>query len=125
MSAKMDLIDFDHEYKRTFQKDLGEFLRQKRIAAGISQIEIARAAKFSNAQFISNIERGLCSVPGYILNTMVGLYQIEKVEMVEYLIDLKKEYYGKLVFGKFKKRAGTKMGKKIHKKVNKKISKLR
>lgn len=85
--------DLDYAVKRTSQKKLGVFLRQKRIAAGLSQKDIASIAKFKNTQFISNIERGLCSVPGYILRIMITAYKINPLEIVEHLAKLKTEYY--------------------------------
>lgn len=36
----------------------GEFLKQKRIEAGISQAKISDALGFTTPQYISNIERG-------------------------------------------------------------------
>lgn len=38
-------------------------IRQHRNAKGISQSELSKLIGYKNGQFISNIERGLCSLP--------------------------------------------------------------
>ncbi|MAF91173.1 MAG: hypothetical protein CL674_14590 [Bdellovibrionaceae bacterium] len=41
-------------------KNFGEYLRDMRKIAGITQMQIAKELGFTSAQFISNYERGLC-----------------------------------------------------------------
>ena len=38
-------------------------MKDTRIISGKSQIEISSALGYKNPQFISNVERGLCSIP--------------------------------------------------------------
>lgn len=44
-------------------KKSGEILKQAREKAGLSQGELAKELGYSSPQLISNVERGLCSVP--------------------------------------------------------------
>lgn len=42
------------------QASLGQYLRDKRVAAGLTQAEIAEFLGYTSPQYISNIERGVC-----------------------------------------------------------------
>lgn len=42
---------------------IAKVIRQAREVAGISQVELSKQIGYENGQFISNVERGLCSVP--------------------------------------------------------------
>jgi transcriptional regulator with XRE-family HTH domain len=42
---------------------LATYLRRTRIAAGISQAEIASSLGFTSSQLVSNWERGKCKIP--------------------------------------------------------------
>ena len=44
-------------------KEVGEMLRKKRKERGLTQSELANVLGYSNAQFVSNIERGLANIP--------------------------------------------------------------
>ena len=39
---------------------IGDKLRELRIKAKLNQIEVSKALKYSNSQFVSNYERGMC-----------------------------------------------------------------
>ncbi len=43
--------------------NIAKVMKDARIAAGLSQCELNLTVKSNNGQFISNIERGLCSLP--------------------------------------------------------------
>ncbi len=102
------LLDSKQErlLKKLFKEKLGVFLKQKRLKAGLSQDAIAKAIGLQSAQFISNIERGLCSVPGYILKSMVDEYDINRAEFIKYISNLEVEYYRNWVFNKPIKKKG-------------------
>jgi transcriptional regulator with XRE-family HTH domain len=36
---------------------------EARIKSGLSQVEVAKAVGYRNGQFVSNVERGICSIP--------------------------------------------------------------
>jgi transcriptional regulator with XRE-family HTH domain len=40
-------------------KTLASFLKERRIAAGLSQIDVSRKLGYTSAQFVSNWERGI------------------------------------------------------------------
>jgi len=48
--------------KRTF-KNMGLLVKHQRNLKGLSQDVVAKKLGYKNAQFISNCERGLCSIP--------------------------------------------------------------
>lgn len=67
------------------QSNLGEYLREKRIAAELSQIEVARILK-CRSQFISNWERGDSAPPWRLLKVLVRIYRIEESEIMDFLL---------------------------------------
>ena len=42
---------------------IGEFVKTHRKKVGLSQTQLSEILGYQNGQFISNVERGLCSVP--------------------------------------------------------------
>ena len=67
------------------QTNLGEYLREKRIQAELSQIEVARILK-CRSQFISNWERGDSAPPWRLLKVLVRIYRIEESEIMDFLL---------------------------------------
>ncbi|MEK2647425.1 helix-turn-helix domain-containing protein [Bdellovibrio sp. BCCA] len=55
---------------------IGEFLKQKRIAAGLSQADVAEKMGYSTPQFISNWERGVSHPPINALKKLAEIYTI-------------------------------------------------
>ncbi|MCB0404324.1 MAG: helix-turn-helix domain-containing protein [Bdellovibrionales bacterium] len=70
------------------RKELGQYLREKRMQAGLTQLTVARSVKLTSAQSISNIERGMAPVPTFVLRKMIQLYQISEAEIMWKLMDL-------------------------------------
>lgn len=48
--------------KREF-KNIGQLVKNTRDAKGISQTQLSKELGYKNGQFVSNIERGICSIP--------------------------------------------------------------
>jgi transcriptional regulator with XRE-family HTH domain len=71
-------------------KKLGEYLRRKREALGLTQSEVAQKLGYGSPQFISNIERGISNVPVKSLRIMIDLYQISADEVIQILLEDKK-----------------------------------
>ena len=44
-------------------KPISDYLKDKRVASGLTQRELARKLGYTNPQFISNWERGICYPP--------------------------------------------------------------
>src|SRR5687768_2487624 len=62
--------------------DFADYLRERRLEAGLSQMDVAKKLKLKNAQFISNIERGLAPVPFQQLKVLKRLYDISFKELL-------------------------------------------
>lgn len=73
-------------------KKLGSYLKQKRVNAKLSQREVSETLGYSSPQFISNMERGLCSPPMFVLKKMMKLYAIPAKEITEFLIQIQREH---------------------------------
>lgn len=66
---------------------LAEFLKQKRIAAGLSQRDVADKLGYSTPQFISNWERGVSRPPINALKKLGELYKISSDTLFEVTLD--------------------------------------
>ena len=80
------------------KSELSQFLKGKRIEAGLTQSEVAEKLGYSSPQFISNWERGLANPPVFILRTLTKLYKVPAGEMFSMLLseveqDLHREFY--------------------------------
>lgn len=62
---------------------LAEFLKQKRVAANISQRDVADKLGYSTPQFISNWERGVSHPPITVLKKLADLYKVSAEEVFE------------------------------------------
>ncbi len=76
-----------------YSKELGNFLRAKREAAGLTQAEVAAVFNHSSSQFISNIERGLCAVPLHIVTEVLKMYKVSANEFLKFILDLEKRFW--------------------------------
>jgi len=56
----------------------GEFVKEARLAAGLSQTKLAKRLGWSSPQFVSNIERGLSSLPNSSVNDFVRATKCSK-----------------------------------------------
>lgn len=70
---------------------LGQFLKQKRQEAGLSQLEVSSHLGYSTPQFISNIERGLSHLPLYQIPKLAGLYGVPLDELKEVIFEEQKK----------------------------------
>lgn len=69
------------ELVRRERERLGKFLQKKRMEKGLSQGEVAKKLGYTSPQFISNIERGLCSPALSSAKKMAKLYDIYPANM--------------------------------------------
>lgn len=74
-------------------KSLGLYLKRKRIEKGLTQSDVAGKLGYGSPQFISNIERGISSVPLKSLRVIVEMYGLSADEVVNILLDEKRKYY--------------------------------
>ncbi|MBY0316440.1 MAG: helix-turn-helix domain-containing protein [Bdellovibrionales bacterium] len=80
-------------------KKLGEYLRVKRVDAGLSQKQVADKLKYSTPQFVSNFERGLCAPPMKALRVLVRLYNLNASEFTNFVLELQEEYLKREIQG--------------------------
>ena len=66
---------------KSFHLKLGQLLRRARVGQGLTQVEVARCCR-TGTQFISNIERGVCSPPLYLLARLLVVLRIDKMEVI-------------------------------------------
>jgi transcriptional regulator with XRE-family HTH domain len=71
---------------------MNDYLRQKRLDSGMSQLDVARVLGYSSPQFVSNWERGLVSPPLETIAVLIDLYKIPAQEIVERIVDETRDY---------------------------------
>ena len=69
--------------EKKMRQEFGVFLRNQRQKSGLTQLVVAKACGLSSAQFISNIERGICPVPSDTLVKMSELYNLNKKDLAK------------------------------------------
>ena len=72
--------------KAPSQKRIGQFLKQHRVKAGLTQSDVAQRLGYTSPQFISNIERGLCSAPVKHLKDFAKMYNLDSEELIGLLL---------------------------------------
>ncbi len=77
---------------RLVMRSLNDYLRQKRVDSGLSQLDVARELGYSSPQFVSNWERGLVSPPLETIAVLVDLYKIPSSEVVSKILDETRDY---------------------------------
>jgi transcriptional regulator with XRE-family HTH domain len=85
---------------RTGDSNLAEYLKNKRVHAGLTQSDVARKMGYSSPQFVSNWERALARPPVTVLKELTKLYKVSADEVFRMLLgevetELKTEFYGK------------------------------
>lgn len=65
---------------------LAEFLKQKRLNAGLSQGAVAKKLGYTSPQFVSNWERGLSEPPIGTLRKIASIYNIPHDEMFDVVL---------------------------------------
>ena len=67
-------------------ENLSEFLKSKRVAANLTQMDVAEALGYTSAQFISNWERGLSSPPIPTLKKLCKMYKMSSDDVFHRLL---------------------------------------
>ncbi|MEZ0393063.1 MAG: helix-turn-helix domain-containing protein [Pseudobdellovibrionaceae bacterium] len=78
-------------------KKMGNFLREKREAKGLTQAQVALKLGYGSPQFISNIERGVSKVPLKSLRLFIDLYEIACEEIIDLLLEERREQLKKIL----------------------------
>ena len=74
--------------KHWLNKKIGTYLQNLRKEAGLSQGDAAAALNYSSNQFISNIERGVCTPSPQIIHKILEVYGVSNTKAVEDLLDI-------------------------------------
>jgi len=77
---------FSVKKKKEMHQEMGKFLYEKRIKAGLSQKDVSDKLGYTSPQFISNYERGLCSPPLKKLKKIAELYKIKPKVIADLMI---------------------------------------
>jgi len=69
-------------------RHIAKLIRDKRLSHknSYSQSELSSLLGYKNGQFISNVERGLCSIPLKMLKKVCDILDIEQAEFREVLL---------------------------------------
>lgn len=78
--------------KRKYQlprnySEMGEYLRDLRLSAGLTQRQVSLTLGYSSAQFISNFERGIASPPLKKLSVMQKLYKADVSQLIKLALE--------------------------------------
>lgn len=67
---------------------IAKLVKEKRLAhpGKLSQSELSNKLGYKNGQFISNVERGLCSIPLKSLGTFCEILDIPKQELMDTML---------------------------------------
>ena len=71
--------------KKSF-RNVANLVKKHRLFQSISQNDLAVALGYKNAQFVSNVERGMCSIPLQQIDAVIKLLGINPFEMRKALI---------------------------------------
>lgn len=72
--------------KNSNERQLGAFLRESRMKAGLSQMQVAKKLGYTTAQFISNWERGVSEPPLKALKTLARIYSVSMDEIFQLIL---------------------------------------
>ncbi|ASD63003.1 hypothetical protein B9G79_05185 [Bdellovibrio bacteriovorus] len=61
--------------------NMAKFLKEKRIDAALTQLEVGQRLGFHKSQFISSLERGTSRPPVMVLKRMCEIYRVSEEEM--------------------------------------------
>lgn len=77
---------------RFMMRTLNEYLRQKRLDSGLSQLDVARVLGYASPQFVSNWERGLVSPPLETIAVLIQLYKMPTNDVIDRILDETRDY---------------------------------
>lgn len=65
-------------------QNLGIYLKEKRLSAGLTQAELSKALKV-HVQFVSNWERGQCP-PGHCFQKILDILEVDRHKVVKLMV---------------------------------------
>lgn len=79
---------------------LGLFFKEKRATVGMTQLDVAKKLGYTSAQFISNFERGLCSLPLNAIRKLTQLYKADADKVYSLIMVEQENYIQEQLFGR-------------------------
>jgi transcriptional regulator with XRE-family HTH domain len=80
-----------HEISQRPNQVLGELIKAKRQAKGLSQSDVAKALGYASPQYVSDWERGYSGVPMKKLVALARLLDIDQDELFDLLLDFSQQ----------------------------------
>jgi len=65
---------------------ISNYLKARRAEVGISQGDLSRSIGFKNGQYISNIERGLCSIPSAKITALATSLKTKPRDIIDVMV---------------------------------------
>ena len=67
-------------------QNLGQYLKEKRVQGGYTQVELAARLGDVHSQFVSNWERGLCAPPSHCFQDLIQILKLNRETLVEVML---------------------------------------
>lgn len=83
-------------------QNLGIYLREKRLSAGLTQTELSQSLKV-HVQFVSNWERGLCAPPSHCFHHLIDVLELNRDQVVSAMVSDSKRSIEAKIYKKKKK----------------------
>lgn len=80
--------------------ELGQYLKEMRLKAGLTQTELATQLGNVHTQFVSNWERGLCAPPNHCFQKLINLLDIDRDKLVKVMVADSKKLIADKVYSK-------------------------
>jgi putative transcriptional regulator len=77
--------------KKTIREKIGLYLKKARAKKKLSQSQLASMLGYSNAQYISDWERGYSAIPMNQLQKICSYLEADPQELFELMLELAKE----------------------------------
>lgn len=92
----LTIIGEHHMNSRNFY-NLGNYLKEKRMRAGITQVVLSEALKV-NVQIVSHWERGICAPPSHCFQQTLNILKADRAQVVEVMLqDAKIQIEAKII----------------------------
>lgn len=67
--------------------NLGNYLKNKRVEAKLTQRKLASSLGNMNSQFVSNWERGLCAPPSHCFQKLIDMLKLNRDNLVKIMLE--------------------------------------
>ncbi len=89
---------------KNLDRQLGKMFQRGRVESNMTQSAVCKILGYSSSQFLSNFERGLCSMPLPQLKKLIELYDLNGEDVVELMISIQNKFLRDLLIRKRKDR---------------------